>query len=222
LSPRYPITVAGFATALDGSAEDLSKSIVKQTLAVDAEATQVEELHAATSPQAVAAKHVQAGAKAITSALKTCTKGWTSQCVAAAAIVAAAGHDALGTAALSDKTTRTRLTELFEQIRVVKRDGKQVLLGAEVMFTIDLQGLKNKDVTVTWELYADGSDEPSWPGWLTGNSALKLRATTDDDRAAQPLFVPLPRRPGRYQVRLDAYVDGAPADSASSEWFSLS
>jgi hypothetical protein len=198
LSPRYPITVAGFATALDGSAEDLSKSIVKQTLAVDAEATQVEELHAATSPQAVAAKHVQAGAKAITSALKTCT------------------------AALSDKTTRTRLTELFEQIRVVKRDGKQVLLGAEVMFTIDLQGLKNKDVTVTWELYADGSDEPSWPGWLTGNSALKLRATTDDDRAAQPLFVPLPRRPGRYQVRLDAYVDGAPADSASSEWFSLS
>lgn len=90
-------------------------------------------------------------------------------------------------------------------------------VGAVVGLDIELVGLRNRSLLLDWSLWRQGGDARLYGQWLETNPAYRLIPSTQRDTASMDLWVPLPKDPGPYFVRLTLRVDGAPLASADSD-----
>lgn len=93
-------------------------------------------------------------------------------------------------------------------------------LGVLVTVNLELIGLRDEEVELTWSmLAARGANKRLYGDWLNDNLAYRLKAGSDRDTAFQYIWIPLPRSPGPYYVRVELTVDGAPLMSEASDPF---
>jgi hypothetical protein len=109
-----------------------------------------------------------------------------------------------------------RVATLFRSARSAPLHGKREPVGALVSANLDLDGLKNTWVSLSWSMYPEGETEPLFGEWLRTTAAFKLKPSTDHDTAAASLWVPLPKKKGNYVVTLTLSLRGIPLTSADS------
>jgi hypothetical protein len=95
-------------------------------------------------------------------------------------------------AAVADK-----LVELFTEVKVTS--GEPV--GAVVNYKIFLTGFRGKTVEVRWGLHRPGG-APLPHNWLKNQRAQLLEGEADKDSATFDFWIPLPKGPGPFFVRL--------------------
>lgn len=135
------------------------------------------------------------------------------------ALVEAASVDEEGNPLPPDEAAR-RVVEVLGETRTQPQEGKQEPLGVLLDVNCDLQGLRGRPVVLTWEIFQAGGSAPLLGEWLRTTPAYRLRPTTEHDSASVDLWVPLPKEPGPYVVRLSLALDGGPTlHSAISEPF---
>jgi hypothetical protein len=78
-------------------------------------------------------------------------------------------------------------------------------LGVAVSFDLTLQGFNGRKVEVRWSLYR-GDGRVAKP-WLKDHPILSLKGEADSDTASPEFWVPLPKKPGRYSVRIEVFDD---------------
>jgi hypothetical protein len=89
-------------------------------------------------------------------------------------------------------------------------------VGVMVTFNISLTGFDDDRTDVRWSLYSAGAGSVVPRAWLRSQLALSLRGTADDDGGSFDFWVPLPRKPGPYFVRLGVYDDNTRLDYANT------
>lgn len=89
-------------------------------------------------------------------------------------------------------------------------------LGAVVGLDVELVGLRDRSVLLTWSLWRQGGEARLYGEWLATNPAYRLLPSSQRDTAGLELWVPLPKEPGPYFVRLTLSVDDASLASADS------
>ena len=92
-------------------------------------------------------------------------------------------------------------------------------LGVVVGADIELIGLRDRPVLVSWEMWQQGGGTRLYGEWLNTNLAYRLEAKTDHDSTTVDLWVPLPEPPGPYFIRLLLTAEESPLASADSEPF---
>jgi hypothetical protein len=93
-------------------------------------------------------------------------------------------------------------------------------LGVLVTVNLELIGLRDREVQLTWSmLAARGAHKRLYGDWLNNNLAYRLRAGSDRDTAFEYIWIPLPEPAGPYYVRVELTVDGAPLTSQASDPF---
>ncbi|MGH9249396.1 MAG: hypothetical protein ACRD0W_07775 [Acidimicrobiales bacterium] len=92
-------------------------------------------------------------------------------------------------------------------------------LGVVVTADIELIGLRNRPVMLSWEMWQQGGHVRLYGEWLNTNLAYLLEATTDHDTTSVDLWIPLPQGPGPYFIRLLLAAEQSALASADSESF---
>jgi hypothetical protein len=93
-------------------------------------------------------------------------------------------------------------------------------LGVLVTVNLELIGLRDQEVQLTWSmLAARGAHKRLYGDWLNDNLAYRLKAGSNRDTAFQYIWIPLPKPPGPYYVRVELTADGAPLKSEASDPF---
>ncbi|HKY67593.1 MAG TPA: hypothetical protein VJM49_14525, partial [Acidimicrobiales bacterium] len=92
-------------------------------------------------------------------------------------------------------------------------------LGVVVATDVELTGLRGEPVLLTWTMWRSGEQARVHGDWLDDDLAYRLRATSDLDTVTLDLWIPLPRRPGAYVVRVALARDGAALATAASAPF---
>jgi hypothetical protein len=92
-------------------------------------------------------------------------------------------------------------------------------LGVVVSADLEVVGLRGKSVLLSWSMWQQGGHKRLFGNWLNRTLAFRLLPTTDDDTTSLDLWVPLPRSPGRYFVRVDLTEGQSPLASADSRPF---
>jgi hypothetical protein len=92
-------------------------------------------------------------------------------------------------------------------------------LGVVVSADLELIGLRGKPVLLTWSMWQQGGKKRLYGNWLNRNLAYRLEATTDHDTTTLDLWIPLPKLPGRYFIRVNLAADQSPLASADSPSF---
>jgi hypothetical protein len=92
-------------------------------------------------------------------------------------------------------------------------------LGVVVTADIELIGLRHRPVMLTWQMWQLGGQVRLYDEWLNKNLAYVLEATTDHQTRAVDLWVPLPKEPGPYFIRLLLTAEQSPLASEDSEAF---
>lgn len=134
-------------------------------------------------------------------------------------IIRAAVTDADGDPVLPQVAAR-RVTEFLGDTRIVRTPaGRKVPQGAVVDVNVVLEGLRDNTVQVSWSIWNRGGEHRLYGNWLRQITAFQLTASTDHDTAAFQLWVPLPKRPGAYVVRLQISDDNAVLVSRASKPF---
>lgn len=110
-----------------------------------------------------------------------------------------------------------RVAKLLRGTRSTSRDDEP--LGAVVSADVELAGLRGRSVLLSWSMWQKGGDVRLHGEWLNSNLAYRLEPTTDKDTATVDLWVPLPKQPGPYFVRVDLHVDRTRLASSDSEPF---
>jgi hypothetical protein len=120
-----------------------------------------------------------------------------------------------------------RLVELLQNTRAggdgsPGDDGSRARepLGVLVTVNLELIGLRDREVRLTWSmLAARGATKRLYGDWLNDNLAYRLKAESDRDTAFQYIWIPLPKPPGPYYVRVEPTVDGVPLQTEASDPF---
>jgi hypothetical protein len=102
--------------------------------------------------------------------------------------------------------------------RSVAASGKTEPVGAAVNFNLTLENLKDRTVEVRWSMYRVGAGSPLPRDWLVNRRVFRERIERSSQTVSSQFWVPLPREPGSYFVRLSAwdgdnrldYEDSAP------------
>jgi hypothetical protein len=92
-------------------------------------------------------------------------------------------------------------------------------LGVVVTADMELIGLRNRPVMLSWEMWQQGGQVRLYGEWLNTNLAYLLEATTNHDTTSVDLWVPLPQQPGPYFIRLALTAEQSALASADSEPF---
>jgi hypothetical protein len=92
-------------------------------------------------------------------------------------------------------------------------------LGVVVSADLEVVGLRGKSVLFSWSMWQQGGHKRLFGNWLNRTLAFRLVPTTDDDTTSLDLWVPLPRSPGRYFIRVDLTEGQSPLASADSRPF---
>jgi len=81
---------------------------------------------------------------------------------------------------------------------IAKRQPLGELLSADV----ELAGLQSQPVLLSWSIFQEGGQNHLPENWLGNFVAYRLEATTNDDTGTLEMWIPLPKQPGPYFVRL--------------------
>jgi hypothetical protein len=92
-------------------------------------------------------------------------------------------------------------------------------LGVVVSTNLELVGLRGKPVLLSWSMWQQGGKKRLFGNWLNTNLAYRLVATTDHDTGTLDMWVPLPKAPGSYFIRVKLTADRSPLASADSTLF---
>jgi hypothetical protein len=103
--------------------------------------------------------------------------------------------------------------ELLRVFRVTRRQpvsgsDKTEPVGAAVNFNLSLENLKGQAVVVRWSMYRAGAGSALPHDWLVNRRIFVEEIERSKHTVSKQFWVPLPRRPGPYFVRLSAW-DGA-------------
>jgi hypothetical protein len=90
-----------------------------------------------------------------------------------------------------------------------------------VVVTADLElaGLRGRPVLLSWSMWQKGGKVRLFGDWLNSNLAYRLEATSDRDTTSLDLWIPLPKSPGPYLVRVNLTAAQSPLASAESQPF---
>jgi hypothetical protein len=92
-------------------------------------------------------------------------------------------------------------------------------LGVVVSADLELVGLRGKPVLLSWSMWQQGGTKRLFGNWLNRNLAYRLVATTDHDTTALDMWIPLPKAPGPYFIRVNLTADRSPLASGDSPPF---
>jgi hypothetical protein len=92
-------------------------------------------------------------------------------------------------------------------------------LGVVVSADLEVVGLRSKPLLLSWSMWQQGGKKRLFGNWLNRTLAFRLLPTTNDDTTSLDLWVPLPRSPGRYFIRVDLTEDRSLLASADSQPF---
>jgi hypothetical protein len=93
-------------------------------------------------------------------------------------------------------------------------------LGELVSANLELVGLRGQPVLLAWSIFQQGDKANPFGKWLGGDFVVdRLEATTNDDTTALEMWIPLPKLPGPFVIRLSLSTDGADLASADSSPF---
>jgi hypothetical protein len=95
--------------------------------------------------------------------------------------------------------------------------GKSDPLGEMVSVNLELAGLKDQPVLLSWSIFHEGSHTNLFGKWLDGQFvAFRLVATTNDDTATLQMWIPLPKLAGPFFAELSLTTENAGLASAAS------
>lgn len=91
-------------------------------------------------------------------------------------------------------------------------------VGVTVTANLELVGLRGRTVLLSWAIFRTGGEGgPLFEPWLRTMPTYQLEPTSDDDTTSVDVWVPLPRPPGPYVVRLTLSLDDAVLASGDSD-----
>ena len=97
---------------------------------------------------------------------------------------------------------------------------KREPLGELVSANVELAGFRGRTVFLSWSIFQKDNQDSLFGKWLSDFVAYRLQATTNDDTGTLEMWIPLPRAPGPYFVRLNLSTAGASLASMDSNLFS--
>jgi hypothetical protein len=96
---------------------------------------------------------------------------------------------------------------------------KRQPVGELFSVNLELVGLQSQSVFLSWTMFQkDGRNHLSGE-WLDNFVAYRLRATTNDDTGTLNMWIPLPKQPGSYFIRLTLTSAGESLASMNSGLF---
>jgi hypothetical protein len=81
-------------------------------------------------------------------------------------------------------------------------------LGELLSVDMELAGLQGQPMLLSWSIFQEGGQSHMSRNWLGNFPAYRLEATTNDDSGTLEMWIPLPRQPGPYFVRLTIATTG--------------
>jgi hypothetical protein len=150
--------------------------------------------------------------------LESCDLKMGGVCMAILFMLGAISVDREGRA-VAPEVAAKRIATVLSRTRTVKAGGRRVPLGLLVTTKIRLVGLNHRDVSLMWSVLPIDGQGALGPVWRGPNLSYRLSAEDEDDRVVVPLWIPLPKRKGRYIVRLDAFRGNADLEQADSKPF---
>lgn len=93
---------------------------------------------------------------------------------------------------------------------------KRVPLGELVSVNLELAGLRGQPVFLSWSIFQESGRNRLFGNWLNSFVAYRLEATTEDDTGTVEMWIPLPKVPGPYFIRISLSTDGASLTSMNS------
>ncbi len=81
-------------------------------------------------------------------------------------------------------------------------------LGELLSVDMELAGLQGQPMLLSWSIFQEGGQSHMSRNWLGNFAAYRLEATTSDDSGTLEMWIPLPRQPGPYFVRLTIATTG--------------
>lgn len=141
-----------------------------------------------------------------------------------------AGAEAIGPDGkpVEPEVAAEQLVELLQDTRRAGGDGSPAgdgsrasePVGVLVTVNLELVGLRDQEVRLTWSMLAGkGAHKRLYGDWLNDNLAYRLKAGSNRDTAFEYIWIPLPKPPGPYYVRVELTADGAPLKSEASDPF---
>jgi hypothetical protein len=103
-------------------------------------------------------------------------------------------------------------------LRDARSDGDEPL-GVVVAADLELIGLRDDPVFLTWQMWQYGGTTRLHDDWLNENLAYRLEPSTNHDSATLDMWIPLPADPGPYFVRVALTHAGSGLASADSATF---
>jgi hypothetical protein len=91
-----------------------------------------------------------------------------------------------------------RLADALREVESEAKDGKKDPLGWVVAVNLEVDGLEDVPLLLTWSL--DGLDVPV--SWAADSVAYRVTATTAHDAGSVEVWVPDLEKPGTYNVNL--------------------
>jgi hypothetical protein len=92
-------------------------------------------------------------------------------------------------------------------------------LGVVVSTELDLSGLRGKVLTLSWSMWQEAGDIRLSGDWLNDNLAYRIEPRSDHATTTLDVWIPMPREPGAYFVRVDLRSGPTRIDSGESERF---
>jgi hypothetical protein len=92
-------------------------------------------------------------------------------------------------------------------------------LGVVVSTDLDLTGLRGKVLALSWSMWQEAGDIRLSGDWLNDNLAYRIKPQSDHTTTTLDVWIPLPREPGSYFVRVDLRSGATRIDSGESERF---
>lgn len=89
-------------------------------------------------------------------------------------------------------------------------------LGELVSVDMEIAGLKGQSVSLSWSIFPQNAARHLSGKWLQDYPAYRLEPTTNDDTGSLEMWIPMPKQPGPYFVRLALTVNGDALASSES------
>jgi hypothetical protein len=150
--------------------------------------------------------------------IESCDRKIDGVCMAMLFMLSAISVDREGRA-VAPEVAAKRIASVLNRTRTVDAGGRRVPLGLLVTTKIRLVALGHRDVSLTWSVLPMDGQGGLGRVWQGPNLSYRLSAEDDDDRVVVPLWIPLPKRKGRYIVRLDVFRGNADLEEADSKPF---
>ncbi len=107
-------------------------------------------------------------------------------------------------ASLSARKAAQRLVDLLEDARSTDTgDGRRTPVGIVADANIELEGLRGTPVFLRWSILDRDGHSHMFGDWLRRFVACRLFAKKDRESRYVSLWVPLPKQPGSYVLKLD-------------------